>query len=136
MHILLAKPASIPNVIAFFKENLNPNSSEIYSEEFLCPLGTQAAIRRNQMILAIENGHVVGAIRFYRRKTANTISLYQFAVSSKYRGKGVLKKMLLFINDAPIVALCPIESKFNQYYQKMDWKLQEQVDGFNTWIFK
>ena len=108
MHILLAKPASIPNVIAFFKENLNPDSSE----------------------------NVVGAIRFYRRKTANTISLYLFAVSSKYRGKGVLKKMLLFINDAPIVALCPIKSKFNQYYYKMDWKLQEQVDGFNTWIFK
>ncbi|MEK3975132.1 hypothetical protein [Psychrobacillus sp. FSL K6-1267] len=68
MHILLDKPASIPNVIAFFKENLNPDSSEIYSEEFLCPLGTQAAIRRNQMILAIENGHVVGQFVFIEEK--------------------------------------------------------------------
>lgn len=99
MHLIIAEPVYIPKVIAFFHENLNPNSSEIYSEEFVCPLGIQAAIRRKQMVVAIVDGQIVGASRFYRKKTTNTISLYQFAISEQYRGKGILKRMLFFIKD-------------------------------------
>jgi predicted GNAT family acetyltransferase len=135
MQIALASPTHISEVVAFFKENLDRNDSAVYSEEFLCPLGIKAAIRRKQMIVAIVEGQVVGAFRFYRKKTQNKISLYQFAISEVYRGKGLFKKMLKTINDLPIVALCPTDSKFNDYFHKTEWELQGQNEEFKTWFF-
>lgn len=135
MQIALANPAHISEVVSFFNENLERNNSAVYSEEFLCPLGVKAAIRRKQMIVATVEGQVVGAFRFYRKKTQNKISLYQFAISEVYRGEGLLKKMFKTINDLPIVALCPTDSDFNEYYYKTGWNLQEQSDEFKIWVF-
>ncbi|MGE7922670.1 GNAT family N-acetyltransferase [Viridibacillus arvi] len=136
MQIALANPTHISEVVYFFKETLDRNNSAVYSEEFLCPLGIKAAIRRKQMIVATVEGQVVGAFRFYRKKTQNKISLYQFAISEVYRGQGLLKKMLNTINDLPIVALCPTESNFNEYYYKSGWNLQEQSEEFKIWVLK
>ncbi|MCM3357328.1 GNAT family N-acetyltransferase [Psychrobacillus sp. MER TA 171] len=136
MQIIIASPTEIHKVNSFFTEHLNPNSSELYSAEFLCPLGIQAAIRRNQMVIAVVDGEIVGAMRFYPKKTNNTISLYQFAISKEHRGKGILKKMLLFIKAAPILALCPVASEFNHYFLKTDWQLQKKRGEYNEWIFK
>ncbi|MEK3886602.1 GNAT family N-acetyltransferase [Bacillus sp. FSL K6-3431] len=135
MQIALADIIHAPQIVSFFKKNLDRNNSAVYSEEFLCPLGIKAAIRRRQMIVAIVEGQVVGAFRFYRKKTSNSISLYQFAINEVYRGQGLLKKMLKTINDLPILALCPIESKFNEYYFKSGWHLQEQNAEFKVWAF-
>ncbi|MFJ6211156.1 GNAT family N-acetyltransferase [Lysinibacillus sp. NPDC092081] len=135
MQIALANPAHISEVVSFFNENLERNNSAVYSEEFLCPLGVKAAIRRKQMIVATVEGQVVGAFRFYRKRTQNKISLYQFAISEVYRGQGLLKKMFKTINDLPIVALCPTDSDFNEYYYKTGWNLQEQSDEFKIWVF-
>ncbi|MFJ6208629.1 GNAT family N-acetyltransferase [Lysinibacillus sp. NPDC092081] len=135
MQIALANPAHISEVVSFFNENLERNNSAVYSEEFLCPLGVKAAIRRKQMIVATVEGQIVGAFRFYRKKTQNKISLYQFAISEVYRGQGLLKKMFKTINDLPIVALCPTDSDFNEYYYKTGWNLQEQSDEFRIWVF-
>ncbi|EJV87696.1 GNAT family N-acetyltransferase [Bacillus cereus] len=135
MQIALANPAHISEVVSFFNENLERNNSAVYSEEFLCPLGVKAAIKRKQMIVATVEGQVVGAFRFYRKKTQNKISLYQFAISEVYRGQGLLKKMFKTINDLPIVALCPTDSDFNEYYYKTGWNLQEQSDEFKIWVF-
>lgn len=134
MQIALANPTHIPEVVSFFNENLDRNNSAVYSEEFLCPLGIKAAIRRKQMIVATVEGQVVGAFRFYRKKTHNTISLYQFAISEIYRGQGLLKKMLKTINDLPIISLCPTASYLNDYYYKSGWYLQKQNEEFNVWI--
>ncbi|MGE7920527.1 N-acetyltransferase family protein [Viridibacillus sp. NPDC093762] len=135
MQIALANPTQISEVVNFFNENLDRNNSAIYSEEFLCPLGIKAAIRRKQMIVATVEGQVVGAFRFYPKKTQNKISLYQFAISGVYRGQGLLKKMLNKLNDLPIVALCPTDANFNEYYYKSGWNLQEQSDEFKIWVF-
>lgn len=135
MLIALATITNIQQVVALFKENLDYKSNGIYSEEFLCPLGIKAAIRRKQMIVAINNGKVIGALRFYRKKTSKEISLYQFAISGNFRGQGLLKKMLITINDLPIFALCPIESEFNEYYYKSGWHLQNQGEKYKVWAF-
>lgn len=68
MQITLANPTYISEVVTFFNENLDRNNSAVYSEEFVCPLGIQAAIRRKQLIVATAEGQVVGAFRFYRKK--------------------------------------------------------------------
>jgi N-acetylglutamate synthase-like GNAT family acetyltransferase len=135
MQIALANTTHLSEVVTFFNENLERNNSAVYSEEFLCPLGIKAAIRRKQMIVAIVDGQVIGAFRFYRKKTSNSISLYQFAINDVYRGQGLLKKMLKTINDLPILALCPLESEFNEYFYKSGWHLQEQSEEFKIWVF-
>ncbi|WP_342601195.1 GNAT family N-acetyltransferase [Psychrobacillus sp. FSL H8-0483] len=135
MLIALANTTHISEVVTFFNEYLERNNSAVYSEEFLCPLGIKAAIRRKQMIVAIIDGQVIGAFRFYRKKTTNSISLYQFAINEVYRGQGLLKKMLKTINDLPILALCPLESEFNEYFYKSGWHLQEQSEEFKRWVF-
>lgn len=134
MQITLASPTHISEVVSFFNENLDRNNGAVYSEEFLCPLGIKAAIRRKQMIVATVEGQVVGAFRFYRKKTQNKISLYQFAISEIYRGQGLFKKMLKTINELPIISLCPTDSNLNDYYYKSGWYLQEQNEDFNVWI--
>lgn len=70
MQIALANPTQISEIVTFFNENLDRNNSAVYSEEFVCPLGTQAAIKREQLIVATVEGQVVGALRFYRKKNA------------------------------------------------------------------
>ncbi|TQR16462.1 GNAT family N-acetyltransferase [Psychrobacillus vulpis] len=135
MKIALADIPHTPQVVSFFKNNLDRNNRAIYSEEFLCPLGIKAAIKRKQMIVAIVDGQVVGAFRFYRKKTFNSISLYQFAINEVYRGQGLLKKMLKTINDLPILVLCPIGSIFNEYFYKTGWNLQERNAEFKVWAF-
>ena len=67
VQIALAVPTQISEVVTFFNENLDRNNSAVYSEEFVCPLGIQAAIKRKQMIVATVEGQVVGAFRFYRK---------------------------------------------------------------------
>ena len=134
MQIAFANLHHISEVVSFFNENLDSNHSAVYSEEFVCPLGIKAAIRRNQMIVATVEGQVVGAFRFYRKKTQNKISLYQFAIRGDYRGQGLLKKMLKPINDLPIMILCPMNSDFNDYFRKTGWSLQEQNEEYKIWV--
>ena len=115
MQIALANPMHISEVVTFFNKNLDCNNNAVYSEEFLCPLGIKAAIKRKQMIVATVEGQVVGAFRFYRKKTQNT--------------------MLKTINDLPIIAFCPTFSEFNDYFHKTDWELQQQSEMFNVWVY-
>ena len=136
MQIALASPTQIAEVVSFFNENLDHNNRAVYSEEFLCPLGMNAAIRRKQMIVATVENQVVGAFRFYRKKTQKNISLYQFAISEIYRGQGLFKKMLKTINDLPIISLCPMDASLNDYYYKSGWHLQEINEEFNVWVFR
>lgn len=133
MEIRLATYRDIDRVISFFEENLSSDNDAIYSEEFFCPLGVRAAIRRNQLIVAVEDSAIIAAVRFYRRKTKKVTSLYQFAIGISYRGKGLLKKMLELICDTEIVALCPKTSSFNAYYQKTGWILKESDGSYNHW---
>ncbi|MDX8363369.1 hypothetical protein [Cytobacillus sp. IB215316] len=44
MKVALADITDAPKIVSFFKRNLCHNNSGICSEEFFCPLGTQAAI--------------------------------------------------------------------------------------------
>lgn len=135
MQITTANPTHIADIITFFNEHLDSKNSAIYSEEFICPLGIRAAVKRKQMIVAVVDGQVVGEFRYYRKKTQNKISLYQFALREDYRGKSLLKRMFQVIDEVPIVALCPFDSEFNDYFIKTGWKKQQQSDEFNVWAF-
>ncbi len=135
MNIQLARTEQIPFVQSFFQKHLAREMKGIYSDEFVCPLGVRAAVRRQQMIVAVVNDEIVGALRFYPKKTARKISLYQFAIDARFRGRGVLQTMFAQCGDAPIHALCPVESSFNKFYEKAGFLLYEQGNEFNEWVY-
>lgn len=123
MKIYLAPVSLIPYITDFFCAHLSSNNDALYSREFFCPDGVQAAIRRGQMMVAVDKNRIVGAVRFYRRKSGNIISLYQFAIDVHYRGQGLLKRMFAVIGDSPFEISCPVDSTFNEYYIKTGWIL-------------
>ena len=135
MNIQLARTDQIPSVQSFFQKHLAREMEGIYSDEFVCPLGVRAAVGRQQILVAVVNGEIVGAIRFYPKKTVQKVSLYQFAIDERFRGRGVLQQMLAQCGDAPIHVLCPVESSFNTFYEKAGFQLLEQEDESNEWVY-
>ncbi|MEX1028483.1 MAG: GNAT family N-acetyltransferase [Paenibacillaceae bacterium] len=135
MKIYLAPVSHIPYITSFFYEHLTSDNDALYSREFFCPDGVQAAIRRGQVMVAVDDDRIVGAVRFYKRKTQNIISLYQFAIDAQYRGQGLLIRMFAVIGEAPIEISCPIDSTFNEYYIKTGWILQGEHKGNNQYHY-
>ncbi|RPF50708.1 N-acetyltransferase [Aquisalibacillus elongatus] len=130
---MLAVPSDTNEVLKFFDDNLDNYSDSIYNQEFVCPDGVKAAIRRKQMLIAKKGDYVVGALRFYRKKTDNSISLYQFAICRTHRKQGLLKKMLFKINTGPVRVKCPKHSSINHYFKKTGWSLNETAGELNCW---
>ena len=135
MIIQLANTDQIHSVQSFFQKHLAREMEGIYSDEFVCPLGARAAVRRQQILVAVVNEEIVGAIRFYPKKTVRKVSLYQFAIDERFRGRGVLQLMLARCGDAPIHAFCPVDSSFNTFYEKAAFQLLEQDNEFNEWVY-
>ncbi len=139
----LIKPTLAKNnpekVITFFQKHLDSNSDNLASNELLCPVGIKAVIQRKQIIICIVGGEIVAAMRFYPRKRpriksgVTIASLYQFAIDTKYRGKNLLRKMLLSTGYKTFEALCPLKSDFNDYYKKTGWVMKSQDQKNNCW---
>jgi len=136
MEIRLATINDAEQVKLFFSRYLSNENDALFSDEFFCPYGVMAAVKRGQMLIAIENTIIAGALRFYRRKKTQQISLYQFAVDSNFRRRALIMKMLEQLRDTDIVVLCPLKSSFNQYYRKTGWTLLQPIRDFNQWCLK
>jgi len=134
---MTAKIASEQNeneINIFFEKYLDKNNDAITCEEFLCPFGVKAAIKRKQIVIILDNARtIVAATRFYPRKRDNIVSLYQFAIDKKYRGQNFLKKMLFVTVFKNFEVICPLNSKFNDYYKKTDWVISNKDSKFNYW---
>jgi len=134
LEVRFANTKDTDQVVSFFEKYLSSDNDALYSQEFFCPFGVKAAIKRNQMIVACDKDVVVAATRFYKRKNEEKISLYQFAVDVNYRGKRLSLKMLDLIRDNDIIVLCPKTSDFNNYYRKTGWVLSRKDSEHNHWI--
>lgn len=87
------------------------------------------------MLVAIVNNEIIGAMRFYPRKTAREVSLYQFAIDERFRGRGMFQQMLAQCGDEPIHVLCPVVSSFNTFYEKAGFQLNNHGNEFNEWVY-
>jgi len=118
----------------FFEKYLDKNNDAISCEEFLCPLGLKAAIKRKQVVIILDDKqNVIASLRFYPRKRDNIVSVYQFAIDKKYRGQNFLKKLLFITDYKRFGVICPINSKFNEYYKKTNWDLIKKDEKYNYW---
>jgi len=136
--IRLAQHHEAEQVIRFFEQNLEPDHSAVYSEEFYCPFGLRGAINRGQVIIAIIDSKIVAAARVYPRKGKPIVSLYQFAIDPAHRGQGLLLQLLDDLQQEyeEIEVKCPNDSPFNAYYEKTGWSLKSTDDKFNLWVLK
>jgi hypothetical protein len=134
MTIKLATEQEKKEIILFFNKYLDITNDAITCEEFLCPFGVSSAIKRKQVIVAMNDfGEIIASVRFYPRKRDNIVSVYQFAIDEKFRGQSVLKKMLIATNYKNFEVLCPLNSGFNKYYEKTNWSLKKKDKKFNVW---
>jgi hypothetical protein len=134
MVIRYAQVSDTGAVRQLFHKLLSNENDAIYNDEFLCPDGVGAAIKRNQIIIIMDHEQLVAALRFYKRKTRSAASLYQFAITDSYRGQHLLFKMLDLLGGIPIEVQCPIGSKFNEYYLKTNWTLFDANQKYNRYV--
>jgi diaminopimelate decarboxylase len=136
IEIKICEPDRFENLRLFHERYLSPNNKNLYSAEFSCPIGLRAAVKRKEVIIALEGINIVGMARFYLTKRHGHASLYQFAIDEHYRGTGLLKRMLSLISAFNIVCRCPLDLSLNSYFSKLDWKLKTQDNRFNYWCFE
>ncbi|WP_341279719.1 N-acetyltransferase [Paenibacillus sp. FSL H8-0537] len=134
MELKIASNVYGHQTVSFFNSYLRRDNDAIYSFEFFCPDGVKAAIGRKQILLALDNQRIVGALRFYKKKSG-VISLYQFAIDEAYRKQNLLVAMLEMIKVSSVESLCPINSTFNDYYRKSGWSLSGQFKNLNRWTY-
>lgn len=136
MNIKLANYKYTEQIIKFYDKYLDKNNEAIHSGEFFCPFGVKLAIKRNQLIIILDENKLVSVVRFYPRKRDNIVSVYQFAVDEKYRWKKLLQKMLEFTECKEFEFVCPKNIEFNNYYRKIGANILKQDEKNNYWALK
>jgi len=129
----IAEDFEIKSIQLFFKIYLDSDTDWIVNEEFLCPFWVSAAVKRKQMVILKEWIRILGALRFYPRKSNNWVSIYQFALNEKIRGKWMIKKLLEKTSYKNFDLTCFVDSNFNEYYKKTWWILEKSDEKFNYW---
>ena len=134
-NIVLAKRNMTSALIKLSMSVLQAGNEAIYNEEFLCIKGLQAAIIKENVVVALHFGNICGLMRFYPNKRVERISLYQFAIAESDRGNNLATKMLDLIYSRykkPIISKCPATSVFNEYYAKTGWA-KTMEDDYCHW---
>jgi len=130
----LSETNEIEQVQNFFWEYIKEWNSWIVSNEFLCPFWIKWAIKRKQIIILKYENNILGALRFYHRKTDNIVSVYQFALYESITWKWLIKKMLEKTWYKSFETTCFLNSGFNNYYMKTGWKLVKKDNIYNYWL--
>jgi hypothetical protein len=132
MNIRMASPKDISQLESFFSTYITRDNKAVYNKEFLCPFGLRAAVKRGSVILLEKESAIIAAARIYHKKN-DTISLYQFAVSKRERGKNRMRFLLSQLG-LPVLSACPTGNEFNMYYIKSNWSFVEAKKGLNIWL--
>ncbi len=134
----IAEDKEIKLVQDFFKKYLGDfeiflqdDSTWIISYEFLCPYWVKWAVKKGNVVILKNDNKIYWALRFYPRKRDNITSIYQFALDKKVRWKRLIFKMLEKTWYENFESTCFLNSKFNEYYKKLWWKLKRSDDKFN-----
>ncbi len=132
--IKFAEELEIKQVREFFKNMLFWKEYILTNYELTCPFWLSSAIKRNEVIILKNWDEILWWLRFYKRKTDDIISLYQFALDEKIRWKWLIKKMLEFTWYKFFESISFKDIDFNKYYEKTWWQLDKNDDKFNYWI--
>ncbi|EDY21029.1 hypothetical protein CfE428DRAFT_1322 [Chthoniobacter flavus Ellin428] len=117
--------------VEFFARHLTEDN--VFSREFLCPMGVRAAVTRGQVIVCKVGLEVIAAVRFYCRKRTACVSIYQFAVNPTWRGHRLSLEMIKAVPRGLRISCCSPSSSLNEYYVKTGWTLRRRSCQKNEW---
>lgn len=136
MKLVFASENDSEKLIAFFNNHINKKDFDECYYEYFCPYWLRAAVKREQVIILKDKETILGALRFYPRKTDNKVSLYQFALDEIVRWKWILNKMLKFTWYNCFWFQALKDMKLNIYFKKKNWSLHKTDVRFNYWEIK
>lgn len=101
------------------------------------------AIDRSEILIAKQNGNIVGFVEYRHRRDDQT-TLYNIAVISGYRGLGIGNKLVQSLiaearerNKKYVSLKCPEDLPANQFYEALGFHLYEVDPGkqrrLNIW---
>lgn len=104
------------------------------------------AISRSELIVARQNGHIVGFVE-YRHRLDEQTTLYNIVVNSALRGQGIGRQLVqALIDDSSnigkthITLKCPEELEANKFYAALNFQLCTVEPGklrrLNIWQWK
>ena len=129
--VRLARKEEADQCVEFFARCLE--AKEVFSPEFLCPMGVRSAVGRGQIMVCCDKVEIIAAVRFYRRKRSPCVSIYQFAVSPSWRGHGLFGMLLDALPAGLRIACCSPCSSLNKYYSKTGWILRRRSSICHEW---
>lgn len=93
------------------------------------------AIGRSEVLIAKQNGNIVGFVEYRHRRDEQT-TLYNIAVVPQYRGLGIGSKLVQSLiieakkcNKRYISLKCPEDLVANQFYETLGFQLHEIESG-------
>ncbi len=134
MEIKLATEKYTKQIVDFFDNNLDESNKAVHSRGFFCPFGVRAAVKSGWVVIGMDENKIISAVRFYPRKSDRIVSVYQFAVDERYRGSGLVQKMLNKTGFKQFEFKCPKNIEFNDYYDKIGASISKQDNEYNYWF--
>lgn len=80
-----------------------------------------ASMKKAELHVAEINGHIVGFIRWHKRKDGWT-TVYELAIDEKYRRKGVGRILIAMLGSGPIKLKCHTANPAIQFYNRLNFK--------------
>lgn len=117
----IANPRETEDTIQFLNRYRQAIMVSAPGREMLCNQGTRSAIRKGLVVVARYDTGLIGAMRYYRRKSNSVVSVYQFAVDASYRGYGVFDGLLLHTGGDAFEAACLQDAPIVQYFHARGW---------------
>ncbi len=68
LKVRFASTKDADQVLSLFEKYLSPDNDALYSQEFFCPFGVKAAIKRGQMIVACDKAQSLPRQDFIKGK--------------------------------------------------------------------
>lgn len=133
IHYRTANMTDAEPLAHFFEYHREAIATSTENREFLCALGTRAAIRKNEILLALVGGEIIGAVRIYVRKTTPKVSVYQFAIDASYHDQDLLRNMLEHHGAKVFETTCTKEAPANDYFRSTGWIKISNNEKNNIW---
>lgn len=91
---------------------------------------------KGTLVVAKQGERVLGFCNYNKRKADGVNVIYEICVDTRYRGNGIARKMINFL-DRPIRLKCPVDNESNNFYAAIGFSHVDVEQGkkrqLNVW---
>jgi ribosomal protein S18 acetylase RimI-like enzyme len=89
---------------------------------FVMRVAIEESIKRNEVLVAISDGYVIGFCHFHKRKDGIT-TIHEIAVDKDYSRQGVASKLISLL-ETPLQLKVTVDNPANEFYRKIGFTLK------------